>query len=173
MELNEIIRKSKHTKQVADKILKSTNLINILSKFGDTKIIGSYKYNLMYGPDLDIIVETAKPRISSFNALTELIQTESFAKYEYGDFVKFPIVNRPHGYIIVLKIEVERVKWEIEIWFLSKNEYPQSDLDSLMANLTENQIVKILKLKHERDESGINKNNLSSMEIYNKVLKPF
>ena len=170
MELNEIIKKSKHTKQVADKILGSTNLINILSKFGDTEVIGSYKYNLMYGPDLDIIVKNDKPRISSFNALVELIQTESFSKYEYGDFVKFPRINRPHGYIIVLKIEIENVKWEIEIWFLNKNERPQNKLDSLMVNLTENQREEILKLKHEREEAGINKNSISSMEIYEKVL---
>jgi len=170
MELDEIIKKSKHTKQIADKILKSSNLTNILSKFGDPEIIGSYKYDLMYGPDLDIIVETDKPRLSSVNALTELIQTESFSRYEYGDFVKFSRINRPHGYIIVLKIEVDDVKWEIEIWFLNKNERPQNDLETLMINLTENQRKEILKLKHEREESDINKNNLSGMEIYKKVL---
>lgn len=170
MELDEIIKKSQHTKQIADKILSSTNLISILSKFGDTEITGSYKYDLMYGPDLDIIVETEEPRLSSTDALTELIQTESFSKYEYGDFVKFSKINRPHGYIIVLKIEVDDIRWEIEIWFLDKKERPQNELDFLLANLTKDQKNEILKLKHNREEKGLNKNNLSSMEIYKKVL---
>lgn len=170
MNLNEIVSKSKKTKQSADKILSTTSLISILSKFGNAEIIGSYKYDLMYGPDLDIIVETDNPKTSSFNALVKLIQSELFAKYEYGDFVKFPKNNRPHGYILVLKIDLEGVRWEIEIWFLDTKERPQNDLDSLLMNLTENQKSEILKLKHEREKSGINKNNLSSMEIYKKVL---
>lgn len=170
MKLSEIITKSKNTKQSADEILSTTNLISILSKFGNTEIIGSYKYDLMYGPDLDIIVETNNPKTSSFNALIKLIQSELFAKYEYGDFVKFPRIDRPHGYIIVLKIDLEGVRWEIEIWFLDTKERPQNDLDSLLMNLTGNQKNEILKLKHERDESGMNKTTLSSMEIYKKVL---
>lgn len=170
MKLNEIVTKSKNTKQSADEILSATNLLSILSKFGNAEIIGSYKYDLMYGPDLDIIVETDNPKISSFNALVKLIQSELFAKYEYGDFAKFPRIDRPHGYIIVLKIDLEGVRWEIEIWFLDKKERPQNDLDLLLMNLTENQKNEILKLKHEREKCGIDKNNLSSMEIYKKVL---
>lgn len=170
MDLKNITNKSKHTKQIADKILVSTNLTEILSEFGKVEVIGSYKYDLMYGPDLDIIVETDQPQVSSFNALSKLIQTELFAKYEYGDFVKFPRVNRPRGYIIVLKIEVDSVKWEIEIWFLNKNEIPHDNLEVLIKNMTKNQRDEILKLKHVREESGLDKNNLSSMEIYKKVL---
>ncbi len=69
MDLNNIINKSKHTKQIADKILESTDLVTILSKFGDTEIIGSYKYNVMYGPGLDIVVKTNSPRSASFKTL--------------------------------------------------------------------------------------------------------
>lgn len=170
MEIDKIIQKSKHTKLVADKILDSSNLIAILSKFGAAEIIGSYKYDLMYGPDLDIIVETDKPRDSSMNAFNELIKNESFSKYEYGDFVKYPRNDRPKGYIIVLKIEVEGVKWEIEIWFLTKENRPVNELDKSLSNLTEDQRNQILRLKQEREEKGLDKNNLSSSEIYKKVL---
>lgn len=170
MDLNKIIEKSNRTKQIADRILVSTNLVETLSKFGKTEVIGSYKYDLMYGPDLDIVVETDQPRISSFNALSTLIQTELFAKYEYGDFVKFPRTNRPNGYIIVLKIEVDHVKWEIEIWFLNKSEISHDNLEELIKNMTDSQRDEILELKNEREESGLDKNNFSSVEIYKKVL---
>lgn len=170
MELDEIKKKSKNTKLTADKILQSSKLISIISKFGDPEIIGSYKYDLMYGPDIDIVVETEEPRLSSINALTELIQVEFFSKYEYGNFVKFPRINRPNGYIIVLKIEIDNFNWEVEIWFLNKEKRPKNDLDLLLTNITEDQRNEILKLKHSREQEGLNKHNLSSVEIYKKVL---
>ncbi len=102
--------------------------------------------------------------------MIKLIETESFAKYEYGDFFKFPRINRPHGYIINLKTEVDGVRWEIEVWFMTEKDRPNNELDLLLSNLTKNQVNKILKLKHDRKEKGLNKNNHSSIEIYKKVL---
>lgn len=49
---------SSNAKNQAEALLESTNLIDLLSKYGIVHLIGSYPLNIMYGPDIDIIVET-------------------------------------------------------------------------------------------------------------------
>ncbi|HTK03193.1 MAG TPA: hypothetical protein VL401_00285 [Alphaproteobacteria bacterium] len=157
-------------KAIADKILKDTNLVSTLSKYGEVEITGSYKYDLMVAPDIDIIVTTSDPKESSFAALKDLINQRLFQKYQYGDFVKFPKKNRPNGYIVVLILEIEDIKWEIEIWFLTEKSEKAKEIDYLMENLNEDSRKTILKMKEDKETRGINKKDISSTEIYEAVL---
>lgn len=162
---------SKKVKAQADQILSSTNLVHTLEEYGQVFINGSYTLDLMYGADLDIIVATDDIRDSSQNAVKKLIEQEAFQKYEYGDFVKFSREGRPKGYIIVLKTEVDGVKWEVEIWFLNSFEEQKKSLLEIKEKLDESARINILRAKYERDVSGKSKHDLSSFEIYRQALE--
>ncbi|MEI7580002.1 MAG: hypothetical protein WCJ58_08305 [bacterium] len=69
---------SKVRKDVADKILASSQIIQKLSEIGKVSVIGSYKYDLMFEPDIDIVVEAANPRASVIKALELIFQTKYF-----------------------------------------------------------------------------------------------
>ena len=167
---DELRKYSKRTKAQADHILTSTNLIHTLEAFGNVFINGSYPLDIMYGPDLDIIVATDDIRASSQKAIKKLIEQENFKRYEYGDFVKFPQEKRPQGYIVALKTTVENVEWEIEIWFLPSFKKERDYLLWVKEKLNETTRLKILKAKHERNISGKSKHDLSSFEIYKQIL---
>lgn len=168
---DELAQYSKKIKSQADQIFTSTNLVHTLQTFGNVLINGSYPLDLMYGPDLDIIVATDDIRTASQNAIRMLIEQGDFQKCEYGDFVKFPREDRPRGYIVVLKITVEQVEWEVEIWFLTSFEEEHDSLLKIKEKLDGTMRIKILRAKHERETSGKTKYDLSSFEIYKQVLE--
>ncbi len=169
--MNDVLVYSKNIKNIANEILNKTSLINILSEFGEVFIVGSYKYDLMWGPDIDIVVKCEDPRKASKEALQRLIELRLFQKYEYGDFEKFKMENRPESYIMNLKLPYANQKWEIETWFFK--EVPQSQLESdelIRTKLNEENKKTILEMKKKINEGGIDKHQISSYSVYKKVL---
>ncbi|USN45477.1 MAG: hypothetical protein H6502_05525 [Candidatus Woesearchaeota archaeon] len=148
-------------------LLEDSKALAILNQVGNVSVCGSYKHDLMYDPDIDLFVRTDTPRESSLQALELLLQEKNFQKYEYGDFVDHPRPNRPSGYIICLRKEIEGVKWEIEIWFLS-DEKPDC-LENV--DITPEKQLEILQAKHDRSQSSTSKHEMSSFEIYKKILR--
>lgn len=170
MNTQDLINHSKNTQAQAKEILESTKLLDILNKYGDVHMIGSFPLNIMYGPDIDILVETKNIKKSSLEALQEIAEKSVFRKIEYGDFVNFPKTNRPSGYILVLKTEIGKVEWEIEVWFLDNASSQLEYQKQLGSKLTEQKRIEILQAKHKRGSSKISKESLSSFEIYKKIL---
>lgn len=168
---SELLKFSESQKEIANKIIADSALVPLLSKYGRCSIIGSLSLDLMYGPDIDMVVETDDPRIASVSAIKELIENRQFQKYQYGDFVKFPRKDRPSGFIVVLISEVEGVKWETEVWFMEK--YPQDKIERdlrFKESLTPESRLPILRLKQTREKHGDDNNKVSSTNIYQAVL---
>lgn len=162
----DLIKTSKQTRIKAEKILTRTNLVGLLSKYGDVRIGGSYFTDLMYGPDIDITVVTKTPRESALNFLREVMKRKYFQKYQYGDFETFPREHRPKDHIVVLILPLKNVKWEIEVWFSKKHYQNQIKLEEKLKNLPLKTKLKIIKLKAQRDKSGKDKYVLPSFQIY-------
>ena len=162
---------SKKVKADAEMILKMTNLVEVLSEFGEVKIGGSYKYDLMWGPDIDIVVICMDPRKMSVAALNKIIELRLFQKYEYGDFVKFKREHRPESYIVNMILPFEGKKWEVEAWFFKDYPESQKEMDELISNnLNEENRRSILEMKRKREETGMTKYNIDSTTIYKMVL---
>jgi hypothetical protein len=171
MEDKDILEHSKKTKSDATSLLNQTKLVSILKGFGEVVIGGSYKYDLMWGADIDITVICPDTRKSSIEALNKVIESKLAQKYEYGDFVTFKRDKRPESYILNLIIPFNDRKWEIEIWFFNEIPSTQKEIDDLMnSKLNEDNRLTILKMKEERERVGISKHSLSSVEIYKKAL---
>ena len=167
---SELLTYSKKMHSVADQILDSSNLLKILEKYGEVLLHGSYPLDVMYGPDIDIVVASKDIQVSSRKALDEILDLSYFQKVEYGDFVKFPRANRPNGYILVLKTTIEEIKWEVEVWFLENIQSEKTNFEFLRDKISEDNRIKILEAKQERETQGITKHKLSSHELYKKVL---
>ena len=170
--IDSVIEYSKQVKRTANSILNQSKLIEILEKYGQPELTGSYAFDLMYGPDIDITVVTPQPKGVSRAVLADLLDQDFFQRYEYGNFVRFVYQNRPKGYILVLAITIDDVYWEIEIWFLFKKPVREEMIIELIGQaLTPRTKEIILKLKHERALSGIDKHRVPSVDIYEGVLK--
>ncbi len=164
----DLLQFSKKQKIKATKLIKETNILKILKQVGEPSIFGSYEYDLMYDPDIDINVKCKNPRESSLKALELFIKERNFQKYQYGDFIKFKREERPFGYIVCLQKKIKKTNWEIEIWFFSKEkkDYLKN------KKITKNQKIKILNEKHKRTIGKNSKHDLSSHQIYKKILFP-
>lgn len=163
---------SQKIKSTADEILHKTDLKKVLEKFGQVFLTGSYKYDLMWDPDIDVSVVTDNPREASRLALQKLIDLQLFQKYQYGDFVNFRMDNRPNSYIINLKLPYANQRWEIEIWFFNNNSKNQHKTDELIkTKINDKNKLTILEAKKNRSENKISKHQLSSHKIYQNILE--
>ncbi len=169
--MDKILKLSSERRKQAEKILLNGKVIPTLIKYGEPEIIGSFALDVMYDPDIDIVVLTKTPQKSSLNALKDFINQRKFQKYEYGDFVKFKRKNRPQGFIVNLHSNMFPLKWEVEIWFL-KSITKEKTLNTLLRKeINKSNKNKILQLKHKRATNKLSKYDLSSMDIYRKVIK--
>lgn len=166
----DVIKFSQKTKQEADSLLKYGNVLEVLSKHGKAILTGSFSYNLMYGPDIDIAVLSDNPEEASYNALRDFIEQRNFQKYQLGDFIKFPLDGRPQGVIVVLIHEFEGRRWEIEIWFQKSLSENDEYFNKLIATASEGQRKTILELKHQREKSSLSKHRLDSTTLYKGVI---
>jgi len=168
---DDIVTYSEGVKREADEILKDTGLLDTLATFGIPHVVGSYAMDLMYHPDIDVMVETSNPHSASVDALGVLVAGGCFEKIEYGDFVKFPRTHRPSGYILVLKTKRNDVRWEIEVWFLTNTKREENDVSHICALLTPESRRTILEFKQQMHERNISKQEISSADIYHAVLE--
>jgi len=162
---------SKQTLKEAKEILSNTKVLDILANYGDVRIGGSFLTGLMLGPDIDITVATDTPRESAIKFVNEIISKRLFQKIEYGDFEKFPRKNRNQDHIVVLALEYANRKWEIEIWFTRHHYEDQIELEDKLIKLPANIKSQIIEAKYKRDQKGLDKHSLSSVEIYKSFLK--
>ena len=160
---------SQQTKQEADALLLYGNVTEVLSKYGKVVVTGSYKYDLMYDPDIDLVVLCDNPEKNSYQAFLDFINDRKFQKYQLGDFKKFPHKNRPHDIIVVLIHEYKGRRWEIEVWFKESLSDDQANLEKLILQASDEQKRIVLELKKQRDTAHISKNQLSSTTIYTGV----
>ncbi len=160
---------SQKVKHDAEGLLAETNLLGIYSQFGEVYIVGSLAADLMWDPDIDLLVITENPEESAKKALERVVSLNLFQKVEFGDFKNFPRKNRPRSFILNTRKTFNDVSWEIETWFLTEPGDRFETLEKLKALPIDSREEIILK-KKDRSESGGSKHDLSSWEIYQEFL---
>lgn len=166
----DVVQFSQQTKQEANDLLEYGNVLEVLSRYGEVQLTGAYKYDLMWGADIDITVTTDQPEEAATKALNEFIGARNFRKYQLGDFIKHAVKNRPQAIIVVLIHEYQGRKWEIEIWFEKTVFQDANYFNSMLSSASDEQRKTILNLKYQREKSGASKHTLSSANIYSGVL---
>lgn len=156
-------------KQSAERLLESTNILSILSSFGEVHVVGSFAFDLMTEPDIDIVVLTDNPKLSSEEAVNHILKLHLFQKIEYGDFQKFPRKHRPPYYIFNMKLPWEGESFEIETWFMPEAK-DKIAFTQMMKNISPEQRQRIIDLKLDRKLKKIDKQDTSSFDIYKKIL---
>lgn len=168
-----LLAQSSGLRKRGGKLLSSSGLLDILRKFGETRIVGSYAANLMVQGDIDIHVIRQKPfskkdALLLFNAA---VKRTKFNSYYIGDWNNTNIhLEFPKGYYIGFKKQHLGQKWKIDVWLLSRAEqarFDRRDLNISKANLSTVQRQAILRLK-----AYCNKNRckMPSQKIYEMVL---
>lgn len=161
---------------IADTFLKSSQLLNVLEKYGRIEFEGAYAGNVMLHGDIDIKVvrDSDYTQDEMFVILRDIHDTcednirSLFIKADWDD----PRFGQqyPYGKYIGLKTSLNDERWKFDIWFISEeeNERDRGKLDISKADLTEEQRLKILEFKQYRKEHSL---KVSGQEIYEAVLE--
>lgn len=153
----------------ADVLLKKTELVEKLSKYGEVSISGSYDLDLMMDGDIDLLIINKNiDKQKSVDILQALILQDDFNGYLYYDWTKRKHVGFPKGYYIGLKTDFRERKWKVDVWLVKEIYKPTEKLMSFIkSNLNEKNKKIILDLKYK---AKTNNSNLRSSDIYKKVL---
>lgn len=149
-----------------------------LEDFGEAKIGGSYAFQLLNHPDIDI--DLINPDLSKemYSELCKrFISLSGTSRFKTTDRVNFPHNhpgNRPTGYWIAPNIHYGKHIWNLDIWFQKPEWYTGKTNAFLekMSNITDEQKILILSMKEEAQAKniyGVSK-EFRSVDIYDGVL---
>ncbi len=159
-----------------DKLIEATGIFDTFAKYGQlSEIGGSYKYELMVYPDLDIgLISEEVDGLSFAELVKEMVSSKLVRKVNTADTVNFESIlsGRPKGYWIGLEIPFENERWGVDCW-LQKPEWVKEDSgdysDSL-ANLGHAERDLILMAKYDLIRRGLYGKKLFSADVYDVVL---
>lgn len=160
-------------KSLADELLTSSKLPQILEKYGRVSLVGSYAAKLMMHGDIDIHVLRDKEfsRQETLEMFSDIVTSTKFNSYYIGDWNDSNVHPEfPYGYYIGLKTRIGEIKWKIDIWFLSiaeQERFDKENMDITKLTLSDEQREAILTFKNYRQENGV---KISGQEIYKMVI---
>lgn len=171
-----LLETSDKYRETADTFLKSSQLLNVLEKYGRIEFEGAYAGNVMLHGDVDIKVihNTEFTQDEMFTILRDIHDTcgdsirSLFIKADWDD----PRFGQqyPHGRYVGLKTSLNDERWKFDIWFISEAEAirDRGKLDISKMDLSEEQRLEILEFKQYRKEHSP---KVSGQEIYEAVLE--
>ncbi len=169
-----LTEQSDNFKSLADELLASSKLPQILEKYGQVRFVGSYAAELMMHGDIDIHILRDKEfsRQETLDMFNEIVASTKFNSYYIGDWNDSNAHPEfPYGYYIGLNTRIGEIKWKIDIWFLSiaeQERFDRKNMDVTKIALSDEQREAILTFKKYRQENNI---KISGQEIYEMVIK--
>ncbi len=156
------------THRDATALLRATRLVERLSGYGEVVSLGSYRYDLMYDPDLDFYVVNPSADLDlALDALNAFVRSGEFYAYYFGDWASAPRhPSMPEGTYLGLKKLFRKRKWKVDVWFVRSDR--ENDREWIERSLTPESRLAILRLKRLREEHGV---RLPSYELYRAVLE--
>lgn len=169
----DLLAQSKEQKAQAKKLLTESQLIQQLQQFGDVGYSGSYAYNLMLNPDIDLhLVLKEYSKDTASKVLNTLMEQDWWNSYTFADWTqdRFRLPQwqwLPKGYYLNVRADFGGARWKVDIWLLDKDRYKGDYLAEKMSKVTEDERLAILRIKEARESKRV---NTGSYDIYSAVI---
>jgi hypothetical protein len=170
---NSVIREAGGWRERADSLLERSGLEALLGQHGEVHFSGSYAYDLMMTPDIDIhVVIQGLTRESAVRVLSAAAASEQWATITFADraddrFRPETFDGSPRGYYIGLATDVGEATWRVDVWLLDAARYSGDTWGPRMAAITDEERAAILTIKAARNQGNI---SATAVEIYRAVL---
>ncbi|MCC2500022.1 hypothetical protein [Bacillus paranthracis] len=148
-------------------IVEELGILEMLSNFGEVRIVGSVAHKLIVKKDIDIHILTSQDLLKiTFLVLDFLRNKDKSFEISYEDFR-----NQKSSMFIGLKnYPGVKYDWYVDIWITDKREYTGfAQVEYFKKILTEQQRKIILQIKEYYDELDMLNDGFSSI-IYEAVL---
>lgn len=158
----------------ADTILYDLGLYDLLNKFGNTEVSGSYLLKLMTWRDLDIYLDSEKIDNETFFELGREISIKlNPSKMSFRNELIGRTPHLPKGLYWGVHTTLFDQKWKIDIWAVHPKEIrqKQSGVEDLMSKIDNYNRQSILELKNQLHSHPLYRKTFFSVDIYDAVLK--
>lgn len=179
---DELWSEQNRLQQQAQKVI-DLGIIDLLSKYGDIEIGGSYKYGLMVYPDIDTSsIISDKVNLDYFADLCADILRQPYVRkistantHDHGTTGNVP---RPDGYWVGIEIVFEGDFWGIDTWVqnlnwetnVGPNIQISRDYEAELAKLDQEKRTAILRLKYMAILEKVYSSQITSGMVYDAVL---
>ena len=160
------------------RLLDEFPVLALVDRLGETVISGSFSYNLMIKPDIDLSVFTNSVDIAMIAEIAQMITTMDQVSMVLvsNKLIKRPDPGMPVGVYLRVKRLFEDVEWNFDIWIMKREDYISSEFDGMIRlPATQHDLLLLLKyqLKAVRMYPGSSKisNSFSSADLYRAVLR--
>lgn len=168
--MDDILQKSRSTKEEANSLLRNFNLLSILQDYGEVRITGSYQLDLMLKKDIDISLVNDNISVEEFSDLgKKLIDKLNTPSVYYRNTRISHADKRPEN---SLYWGIKTGDWFLDIWAMSNKVFERADkyISQIKSKLNDKNRKVILLLKNEFINDGTYGKNFSSRELYDAVL---
>lgn len=160
----------------ADALLEEYQIVDVLSAIGPVEFTGSYAYDLMVVPDIDM--EIYNPSITP-SEIYDLGKQLFMRTHRIGmiDRTQLPLKeSRPVGVYVGSQIDFQDQRWTIDIWVMQdhssrQHTTPEFQQPDWFDATTQAQRDAMLLLKHQLYEEGTYNNPVASYQVYRAVLE--
>ncbi|HVX24041.1 MAG TPA: hypothetical protein VG992_01725 [Candidatus Saccharimonadales bacterium] len=160
----------------ADKMLTATKIMDVFAKHGQpSPIEGSYLYELMMYPDLDIGLTADTVTKQDFADLLQDLGAHAAVRgISTADTINFNLSKRPmpKGYWIGVDIPFEGDRWGIDCWF-QQSDWGTDQIDDYadrLISLDQSAKDAVLAIKYELIRNGTYGKQYLSNDVYDAVL---
>lgn len=177
-----MLENSKELKKDADKILKDWKLLDFLSNYGQTYIVGSVALDLMVWRDIDLeVVSNNVPTKENASEIAKyLFSIKGVRKVTPIDYrrtnVSYDNTNgqyKPNGlYVGAEYIDENGNSWKVDVWYLTKDSAnSKNKTDEILSKLNDENRKKIIDIKSQVYDNPNYRRNVTSVDIYEAVLE--
>jgi hypothetical protein len=167
-ELNDMISKE------AELLLYQYGLAEILKKYGQIYITGSYSTHTMTWRDLDIYIDMRLRESEFFNLGREIAVTLKPHRMSYRNNLLENVSNLPRGlYWGIYTNIIETGEWKIDIWAMDSEQFYlyKQESEELKANIDFERRNLILLIKGIVCKNPDYRKTLHSIDIYKAVIE--
>ena len=159
----------------ANQILYDYRLLQILKRYGNPIVCGSYALNLMTWRDLDIYLETNEMTEKKFfNLGGEIALSLKPYRMHYRNEFIGKTLNLPTGiyWAIYSTLKFPEV-WKIDIWAMDSNQIKryQKEFDNLKSKIDKDKRLIILRIKNRFCKHPEHRRKFVSADIYYAVIE--
>lgn len=163
-----LLEESKRWHNDATALIKSSELMNLLKKFGEASFSGSYAYNLMLDSDIDLFVANKNPtRKLADEMVIALIRSGYWTSLMYCDWT----TNEPPGPYFCVKRDFRGHRWKVDIMMTTPDKISELlPAREIYYHLSDAQKEAIFEIKAARSK-GLSSKDIETVRIYDAVLK--
>ncbi|WP_282139199.1 hypothetical protein [Rossellomorea aquimaris] len=157
----------------AEEILYGLELFDILKKYGNPIVSGSYLLKLMTWRDLDIYLETDSIGTEDFFSLGKEISTKlNPSKMSFRNELIGKTPHLPKGLYWGVHTNLFNQQWKIDIWAVESEEVKQkqSGIEEIQFKIDNPKRQLILELKSHLHRHSLYRKTFFSVDIYDAVL---